>query len=196
MARKTVDVAIVIPDASPLLTLARVDRLDLLDTFTVPIHIPDQVAYEARKPDNDVTGRVAAWFARKANEVSIVETTVGLGFQARRAKDPDYPSSDLGELAVEEYALSLARTKGPSFAPLVLFEDPDVLELRIARVKGVHLLNTAGWLLALEKAGVIEDGRAVLRNINDTRATPMRPVDRPARTGKIQSTFVRKAIQR
>jgi hypothetical protein len=30
----------------------------------------------------------------------------------------------------------------PAMIPLVLFEDPDVLELRIARLKNAHLLNT------------------------------------------------------
>jgi hypothetical protein len=44
VARRTVDVAVIIPDASPVLTLARIGRLDLFDTFTAPIHIVDQGA--------------------------------------------------------------------------------------------------------------------------------------------------------
>jgi hypothetical protein len=111
-------------------------------------------------------------------------------------RNDDVREPRLHRLAVEEYALSLARTKGPSFAALVLFEDPDVLELRIARVKGVHMLNTAGWLIALEKAGIIEDRREVLSLINAARRTAMLPVDRPARTSRIQSTFIRKIAQR
>jgi hypothetical protein len=43
MARRTVDVAVIIPDASPVLTLARIGRLDLFETFSTPIHIVDQV---------------------------------------------------------------------------------------------------------------------------------------------------------
>jgi hypothetical protein len=46
MARKVVDVSVVIPDASPVLTLARIGRIDLLSSFTVPIRIVDQVHYE------------------------------------------------------------------------------------------------------------------------------------------------------
>jgi hypothetical protein len=54
----------------------------------------------------------------------------------RRARNPREPSSDLGEIAVDEYATTLARSTGPGFVPLVLFEDPDVMDLRIARLRG------------------------------------------------------------
>jgi hypothetical protein len=60
VARKTVDVAVIIPDASPVLTLARINRLDLLGSFTVPVRIVDQVHYEITKPENDPKGEVAA----------------------------------------------------------------------------------------------------------------------------------------
>jgi len=36
MDRKTVDVAVITPDASPVLTLARIGCIDLLSSFTVP----------------------------------------------------------------------------------------------------------------------------------------------------------------
>jgi hypothetical protein len=43
---RTIDVAIIIPDASAVLTLARVGRIDLLGSFTAPIKVVDQVHYE------------------------------------------------------------------------------------------------------------------------------------------------------
>jgi hypothetical protein len=44
MANKTlVDVIVIIPDASPVMTLARIGRLDLLGSFSIPVHIVDQV---------------------------------------------------------------------------------------------------------------------------------------------------------
>lgn len=52
---------------------------------------------------------------------------------------------------MDEYATALSRGTGPDFVPLVLFEDSDVLELRVACLKGVHLLNTTGWLLTLHR---------------------------------------------
>lgn len=148
MARGTVvDVAVIIPDASPVLTHARIGRIDLRGTFTVPVRIVDQVNYEIRKPQNDPKGEVAAALAKLHNQIEVVETNVGVGYQTRRARNPQEPSGDLGEIAVDEYATSLARHTGPGFIPLVLFEDPDVMQLRVARVRGVRMLNTTAWLL-------------------------------------------------
>ena len=124
MARKrVVDIAIIIPDASPVLTLARINRLDLLLTFNVPIKIVDQVHYEITKPQNDADHHVADFLQRMGNQLEIVETSVGVGFKTRIARDPTTRSSNLGEEAVSEYARTLAKTRGPSFVPLVLFAD-------------------------------------------------------------------------
>jgi predicted nucleic acid-binding protein len=193
MAKKTiVDIALIIPDASPVLTLARVDRLDLLMVFNVPIKIVDQVHYEITKPQNDTLGRVAAFVQRYGNHIEIVETVVGVGFKTLRARNPDTPSSNLGEEAVSEYARRLAKTSGPSFVPLVLFEDPDVLTLPVATLANVHLLNTVGWLDALHAQKIIPDAKQVIDQINAQRRTPMRPFDRPARTKKLRSTYLKK----
>jgi hypothetical protein len=84
----------------------------------------------------------------------------------------------------------LARQGNPTMIPLVLFEDPDVLELRIARLKNAHLLNTAAMLIGLADAGVEPEARQILKSINETRKSPMLPVDRPAKTKKIESEWV------
>lgn len=194
MARKRiVDIALIIPDASPVLTLARIDRLDLVMAFDVPIKIVDQVHYEITKPGNDTQGRVAAFLSRYGNHIEIVETVVGVGFKTLLGRDPDTPSSNLGEAAVSEYARRLAKTSGPSFVPLVLFEDPDILSLPIATLANVHLLNTTGWLEALHNDSIVPDARDVIDQINAGRRTPMRPYDQPARTKKLRSTFLRRS---
>jgi hypothetical protein len=51
---------------------------------------------------------------------------VGVGYHRRRARDPQEPSAHLGEIAVDEYATSLAGMTGPTFVPLVLFEGPSM----------------------------------------------------------------------
>lgn len=192
MARKSVQIAVIIRDASPVLTLARISRLDLLDHFSAPIQIVDQVHYEITKAANDPDGRVRAWLARMDNRIVIVETNVGVGFQVRRSRDPKTPSGNLGEIAGDEYATHLALTASPSFVPLVLFEDPDVLETRIARLPRVHLLNTAAWIRGLADEGIIPDGAQVMETINALRKTPMIPIERPGRTSRIQSKWVRR----
>lgn len=194
MTRKIVDVAVVIPDASPILTLARIGRVDLLASFSTPIKIVDQVLYEITKPENDPKGEVATALRRLHNQIEIVETTVGVGFQAKRARNPDEKGANLGEIAVDEYAASLARTTGPSFVPLVLFEDPDVLELRIARLKDVHLINTTAWILTLNREGLLPEGLDLVEQINSTRRTPMTPFEKAGMTKKIRSSWLRRSF--
>jgi hypothetical protein len=138
--------------------LARIGRIDPLSSFTVPIKMVDQVHYEITRPENDPKGDIAAALDRLHNYIEIIETNVGVGYQARRKRNPQEPSGNLGEIAVDEYSTTLARMTGPGFVPLVLFEDPDVMELRIARLKNVHL--------------------------NATRATPMAPFEKPGLTRK------------
>jgi len=193
MPRKAVDVAVIIPDASPVLTLARIGRLDLFETFATPIEIVDQVHYEITKSANDPDGKVAAWLNRMSNRITIVETMVGLGFRTRLERGETPRGASLGEIAVDEYATQLARAGAPSFFPLVLFEDPDVLETRIARLPRVHLLNTAAWIRALASQGVILDGPEIMDQINAQRKSPMLPIERPGKTKRMQSRWIRKA---
>ena len=181
MSRKPVEVAVIIPDSSPVLTLARIGRLDLFETFSTPIEIVDQVRYEITKPANDPDGKVAAWLERMGNRITIVETLVGFGFRIKMERGETPRGGNLGEIAIDEYATRLALTAPPAFVPLVLFEDPDVLETRIARLPRVHLLNTAAWIGALADEGIIPDGRAVLDAINAQRTSPMLPIERPHR---------------
>jgi hypothetical protein len=196
VARRTVDVAVIIPDASPVLTLARIGRIDLLGSFTVPVRIVDQVHYEITKPENDPAGEVAAGLARLHNQIEIVETNVGVGYQTRRARNPQTPSGDLGEIAVDEYATSLAHHTGPSFVPLILFEDPDVMNLRVARLRGVHMLNTTAWLLTLHREGLLPEALELVEKINTSRATPLVPFEKVGVTRRIRSTWLRRSFGR
>jgi hypothetical protein len=192
MTRKIVDVAVIIPDASPVLTLARIDRLDLFETFSAPIQIVDQVHYEITKKANDPDGKVAAWLKRMGNRIAIVETLIGFGFRTKMERGEAPPGGNLGEIAMDEYATQLARTASPTFVPLVLFEDPDVLETRLARLPRVHLLNTAAWIRALADDGIIPDGLKVLEDINAQRKSPMMPIERPGRTRRVRSKWLRR----
>jgi hypothetical protein len=190
MARRTADVAVIIPDASPVLTLARIGRLDLFEIFTAPIHIVDQVHYEITKPANDPNGEVGAWLERMGNRVVIEETFLGLGFRTRIERGETPSGANLGEIAVDEYATRLALHGSRTFIPLVLFEDTDVLETRIARLPRVHLLNTAAWIRALADEEIIADGPALLEAINAQRKSPLMPLERPGRTTRVRSRWL------
>jgi hypothetical protein len=93
-------------------------------------------------------------------------------------------------IAVDEYATQVALRGSPTFVPLVLFEDPDVLETRIARLPRVHLLNTVAWIRALADEGIIDDGAALLEAINAQRKSPLMPVERPGRTAQVRSRWL------
>jgi hypothetical protein len=193
--KKLVDVVVIIPDASPVLTLARIGRVDLLGSFSIPIHIVDQVHYEITKTANDPDGKIAAALHRLQNQVVIIPTVTGAGFKALRVANPDYPSKNLGEQAVDEYARSIARLQSPIVIPLVLFEDPDVLELQVARSKGVHLLTTKAWLKALGDAGLLADAKELMARIDALRKTAMLPIERDVRTKKIKSVWLRRSFK-
>jgi hypothetical protein len=191
---KTIDAAVIVSDASPIMTLHRVGRLDVLGLFNVPVHLVDQVFWEVTKPENDPKGEIAATLKRMGNRIQVIETLTGLGFQARRLKDPNASSRNVGEQAVNEYAISLARSGGPQFVPVVYYEDPDVEGLPVAKLKKVHMLNTTAFLTALHKAGVLPEGQDLIDQINALRKSPMLPIDRPARTKKIRSTWIRRSM--
>jgi hypothetical protein len=154
------------------------------------------VHYEITKPENDPKGEGAAALTRLHNQIEIVETNVGVGYRTRRARNPQEPSSDLGEIAVDEYATSLARHSGPNFVPLVLFEDPDVMDLRIARLRGVHSLNTTAWLLTLHREGLVPEALELVEQINADRMTPLVPFEKVGLTKRVRSSWLRRSFGR
>ena len=192
--KKLVDVAVIIPDASPVLTLARIGRVDLLGSFSIPIHIVDQVHYEITKNANDPDGKIAAALHRLHNQIVIIQTATGAGFRTLRATDPKFPSKNLGEQAVDEYARRIARLQSPILIPLVLFEDPDVLKLQIAQSPDVHLLNTKTWLEALGRDNRLPDAFELIAKIDALRKTSMVPYEKSVRTRKIRSIWLRRSF--
>jgi hypothetical protein len=68
------------------------------------------------------------------NRVTIEETLVRVGFQTKVERGEAPASRNLGEIAIDEYATRLALSGSPTFLPVVLFEDLNVLETRIARL--------------------------------------------------------------
>jgi hypothetical protein len=75
----------------------------------------------------------------------------------------------------------------PVASPLVLFEDPDVLDLRTAKLATVHLINATAGLMTLFINGQLPDAKAVLDAINAKRRTPLDGFEKPARTKKLHS---------
>jgi hypothetical protein len=87
-------------------------------------------------------------------------------------------------------------TPGRVLLPLVLFEDRDVMQLRIARLRCVHLLNTAAWLLTLYREGLLPEGLELLGLINTSRATTMILFEKVGLTKRVRSSWLRRSFGR
>jgi hypothetical protein len=70
------------------------------------------------------------------------------------------------------------------------------MELRIARLKNVHLLNTTGWLMTLHREGLLPEALELVEKINTTRKTPLVPFERVGLTRKVRSTWLRRSFGR
>lgn len=101
MVRKSVSVSVIVPDTSPLITLGRIRRLDILSCFVVPIHLVDVVIEESKRPANDRNGAVRQWLESRPNNIVEEQTLVGEGLRARRARGETPPTGNLGEIAVD-----------------------------------------------------------------------------------------------
>ena len=64
-----------------------------------------------------------------------------------------------------------------------------MLELRVARLSHVHMINTAALLRNLKALDVVDDAVDILDEINRLRISPMAPIERPAKSTKIRSTL-------
>ena len=175
---------LVIPDTGPLITLALIDRLDLLDRFRCPILITDMIHAEVtRGPDTapDKTA-FARWYAGRGNRVQTVETLYGtmwreLPEEKRRLVKRQFPNA--GEESIREFAGRVSEVLPRNDQILVLFEEDKVKRMSFGR--HVHLLHTWAFMVALEKMGVIPSadvlhkqveacGRVIARDIFERRS--------------------------
>jgi len=79
-------IAIVMPDTGPLISLARIGRLDLLDGFRSQILITDAVQIELMDGPRDAPDQVALskWISSGGNRIHVVETAYGALLQQNR----------------------------------------------------------------------------------------------------------------
>jgi hypothetical protein len=175
-------VALVIPDAGPLISLGKADRLDLLLRLEIPIYLVDQVIFEAtRVPSYDDAHRITAFIRDNPDRVRVVTTFVGTAAAQARAGDPALPQRGLGEAAIAEFYGRIDEVIDPAEPILILFEDSDVRRIN-ALVRGnVHLLSTKGLLKGMESVGLITSAAEVWDAINRAGRFPSdAEIDQPA----------------
>lgn len=162
---------LVVPDSGPLISLALLDRLDLLEKFTCAIVVTDMVQYEVERGGSEAPDRpvLERWFARQSNQVQVVETTYGLMYRALPAdlQAQIRLKKNAGENSIREFADHVRESLGPDDQVLVLFEDQAVQKMDFGR--HVHLLHTYAFFVTLENLGVIPSALALVDELKEKR---------------------------
>jgi hypothetical protein len=70
------------------------------------------------------------------------------------------------------------------------------MDLRVARLRGVHMLNTTAWLLTLYREGLLPEGLELVEKINTSRATRVVPFEKVGLTRRVRSTWLRRSFGR
>lgn len=199
MTRRT---RIILADASPLFSFAAIDRLDILFAAGFPIALTDYVEWEATRSGSVTALRIADWLSRNRPLVTVVETETGEE-KIRKEKDGKADRrNNVGEITIFEAISNGYVGDGPF---VFLHEDQKATGKVDPSFFGkypVHQLTTYGYLVGLERSGVIPDADVVFNAIRglgevdlalDLEAFP-RPgvkkilVDRPHRDADGQDT--------
>ena len=173
-----------VPDAGPLISLAKVGLLDLLLLPGYPVYVVDQVRYEVtgakRFPD---AIRIEQFIRQHPEAVHEFSTAVGQAAASRRAQG-EVRQPGQGEAAIAEFLQRLDEITGDPEAPvLLLFEDGDISKTRFLLPHSIHLLSTRAFLRGLERRGLIQSADEAWKRIEAAgRAPSQAVVDQPGAT--------------
>lgn len=190
-------IAVAMPDTGPLISLARIGRLDLIDRFKSQILITDAVQVELMDGPQDAPDLavLTEWIAKGENRIRVVETTYGALLKQNRELLQFVPEKerarfrrrskiqDAGENAIREMADELRNTLSRDATALVLFEDANVMKMDFGPY--VRVMTTWSFAMALERLEVIPSADDLFDRIEGTGRTPPRHVfDRRSEEGR------------
>jgi hypothetical protein len=167
-------VVLLVPDAGPLISLGRIDRLSLLLLLKLPIYLVDQVVYEVtRDPQFADAQRMQALITQHSSTVQVFQTVVGQAAAQRRAGGEAGRQKGQGEAAIAEFLARLDEVlDSPDDPVLLLYEDSDIMKQRFVVPDNVHLLSTRALLIGLERRGQIPSAAAVWEEIHAAGRSP------------------------
>jgi len=134
----------IVVNASPLIVLARAQRIELLTLVGTPIHVPESVSNEVRAHSDDAT--------RALNTVAWLQTVPDAEML------PMVRSWDLG--AGESAVLEWAQTNRPARA---IIDDYAAREL--ASVLAVRFTGTLGLALLAKQRGMVSFARPLIEEL-------------------------------
>jgi hypothetical protein len=155
MSKRPDRIALIVTNASPLLTLSNTKALDTLLTLNMRIIIPDMVRFEViHQSDNPGTKEVLDWIRKHdLQEVFVGSTEVFEEFSFLSRINPLTKSQNRGECAAAE--ILDREIAGGVEAALLLFEDSDLKKSSFHMRIPPHVLPISVSSLPVKRAGIL-----------------------------------------
>jgi len=160
-----VEVAVIVTDAPPLITLAAAASLDYLLYPKLPVIIPDAVFHEATSAADRLGAQaILDWYRAHSGLVRVEPTDVFRDEILLRELNPARkPARDIGEKAAIEVVRSLSLSD--DLRALLLSDDRDAERLLVFEPETAILLTTWDYLRLLEEAQRIQSADAVIEAV-------------------------------
>lgn len=147
-----------LPDASPLITLAYADALDLMLKPGWSVSLVDMMVQEVTRNETPTSARIATW--TRDNSIRVLETSIYHRHVQAGAPSPAR-KANLGDLAIQEtmngFGLAAEQTG------IFLFEDHKIARASFLLPDNCRKISTRAFLLFLEQQGLIESAADVER---------------------------------
>jgi hypothetical protein len=155
-----VEVAIIVTDTPPLITLAAAQRLDYLLYPALPVIIPDAVFYEATVQIDRLGAQEIIEWQRGRHTAVLIEPTEAFKNELQRlALQGGRLEKDLGERAAVEIIRTFPLAEHER--AILLSDDRDVNRVVVIDPQKIILLTTWDYLRQLEEARRIQSADAV-----------------------------------
>lgn len=169
-----VEVAIIVTDAPPLITLAAAQSLDYLLYPLLPVIIPDAVFHEATHAAGKLGAQaILDWYRAHTDQVRVEPTNIfGEEMILRHTMPGRKPARDVGERAAIEIIRNYPLADDAR--ALLLSDDSDAARLLVFEPERTILLTTWDYLRQLEEAQRIQSADAVMEAVRQAGRNPPR----------------------
>jgi len=166
-----VEIAIIVTDAPPLITLAAAQSLDYLLYPELPVIIPDAVFHEATQAAGKLGAqKILNWYRAHTDKVRVEPTQVFQDEITLREATGHKPARDLGERAAVEVVRKYPMAQDAR--ALLLSDDRDAERLVVFVPERAILLTTWDYLRQLEDAQRIQSADAVIEAVRAAGRNP------------------------
>ncbi len=167
-----IEVAIIVTDVPPLITLAAAQSLDYLLYPELPVIIPDAVFHEATSAAGKLGAQeILDWYRAHTDQVRVEPTdTFREEMLLRETRPGRKLARDLGERAAIEVIRSFPLADDAR--ALLLSDDRDAERLLVFEPEKTILLTTWDYLRQLEEAQRIQSADAVMEAVRQAGRNP------------------------